>query len=229
MKKITINRDRAERVRQVEDQVSQYTSHVKKLKEKAKTKQQEAQAQVPLTEARKEAFADMPESLEELQALIDIKTAEAEGLMVNDPGALQRYNQRCEEIRKGDAELAELNEQRAATREQIDSDKALWLPELKRIVECINATFSINFAAVGTAGEVVLHEAPDEDFDNYAIEIRVKFRENEALQTLDANRQSGGERSVSTIIFLVALQVISLVFLVGGVFSQYFPCTVSDL
>ena len=36
---------------------------------------------------------------------------------------------------------------------------------------------------------------------------RVKFRDSEELQTLDANRQSGGERSVSTILYLIALQV----------------------
>lgn len=35
---------------------------------------------------------------------------------------------------------------------------------------------------------------------------RVKFREAEELQPLNAQRQSGGERSVSTILYLVALQ-----------------------
>ena len=35
---------------------------------------------------------------------------------------------------------------------------------------------------------------------------RVKFREATELQTLDANTQSGGERSVSTILYLIALQ-----------------------
>ena len=95
-------------------------------------------------------------------------------------------------------------------RASIDTNKALWLPKLRDIVTTINATFGDNFAAVGTAGEVMLHEAEDEDFARYAIEIRVKFRESELLQTLDANRQSGGERSVSTIIFLVALQGVTV-------------------
>ncbi len=36
---------------------------------------------------------------------------------------------------------------------------------------------------------------------------RVKFRDAEELQTLDANRQSGGERSVSTMLYLISLQV----------------------
>lgn len=83
--------------------------------------------------------------------------------------------------------------------------QAEWLPELQRIVEHINSTFSVNFKRVGCAGEVVLRE--DADFDKYAVEIRVKFRESEQLQLLNANRQSGGERSVSTILYLIALQV----------------------
>ena len=36
---------------------------------------------------------------------------------------------------------------------------------------------------------------------------RVKFRDGEPLQLLTANCQSGGERSVSTILYLIALQV----------------------
>lgn len=38
-------------------------------------------------------------------------------------------------------------------------------------------------------------------------QIKVKFRESEELQQLTAHRQSGGERSVSTILYLIALQV----------------------
>jgi structural maintenance of chromosomes protein 5 len=131
-------------------------------------------------------------------------------LTISDPAALRNHERRCAEIRQSEAEVAQLNTKRAAVRASIDTNKALWLPKLRDIVTTINATFGDNFAAVGTAGEVMLHEAEDEDFARYAIEIRVKFRESELLQTLDANRQSGGERSVSTIIFLVALQGVTV-------------------
>ena len=36
---------------------------------------------------------------------------------------------------------------------------------------------------------------------------RVKFRDSEQMQLLTASRQSGGERSVSTMLYLIALQV----------------------
>lgn len=44
------------------------------------------------------------------------------------------------------------------------------------------------------------------NFKDWGIEIRVKFREASKLQALSARVQSGGERSVSTIMYLMALQ-----------------------
>ena len=48
-----------------------------------------------------------------------------------------------------------------------------------------------------------------QDFSKYGVQIRVKFRDNEDLQALTAHRQSGGERSVSTMLYLMALQGIT--------------------
>ncbi|KFK28971.1 hypothetical protein AALP_AA7G072000 [Arabis alpina] len=44
------------------------------------------------------------------------------------------------------------------------------------------------------------------DFDQYGIHIKVKFRESAQLEVLSCHHQSGGERSVSTILYLVSLQ-----------------------
>ena len=45
-----------------------------------------------------------------------------------------------------------------------------------------------------------------QDFSQYGVEIMVKFRDSESLQLLTSTRQSGGERSVSTMLYLLALQ-----------------------
>jgi chromosome segregation ATPase len=39
-----------------------------------------------------------------------------------------------------------------------------------------------------------------------SVRLRVRFREGEQLQPLDGSRQSGGERSVATVLYLVAMQ-----------------------
>ncbi len=69
----------------------------------------------------------------------------------------------------------------------------------------IGEAFRINFATVGCIGAVQLKE-DGENYENYQIEILVTFRAGEPLQKLDAQRQSGGERSVSTMLYLVSLQ-----------------------
>ena len=43
-------------------------------------------------------------------------------------------------------------------------------------------------------------------FDKWGLAIKVAFRDSSDLQKLQAHVQSGGERSVSTIMFLMALQ-----------------------
>lgn len=142
----------------------------------------------------------------ELQEMAEAKAEEAQGVVISDPGAMARYTQRVKDIARSEQELAYAQDNRDLQRATLEELKGRWLPEIRRIVEVVNASFSAAFPSVGVAGEVVLHEAPDDDFANYAIEIKVKFREGEALATLDPHRQSGGERSVSTILYLVALQ-----------------------
>ena len=87
-----------------------------------------------------------------------------------------------------------------------------WLPEVKRMVGVVDEHFRRMLRNMGCNGQVSLYcGCPDFDgcnaFDKYAIHIRVKFRDEEALQLLTANRQSGGERAVCTILYIIALQV----------------------
>lgn len=65
-----------------------------------------------------------------------------------------------------------------------------WQPALEELVGSIGARFSAAFDRLGCAGEVRIRE--DEDFDKWAIEIYVKFRDTEKLQLLTGERQSGG-------------------------------------
>ena len=65
---------------------------------------------------------------------------------------------------------------------------------------------------MGYAGQVVLNKGQHEtDFANYGIDIMIKFRSNHELQRLDPYKQSGGERSVSTALYMLAMQTITKV------------------
>ena len=54
----------------------------------------------------------------------------------------------------------------------------------------IGKKFSAAFDRIGCAGEIRIRE--DEDYDKWAIDIMVKFRDHEKLQLLTGERQSGG-------------------------------------
>ncbi|KAJ2323448.1 Structural maintenance of chromosomes protein 5, partial [Coemansia sp. RSA 2681] len=106
-----------------------------------------------------------------------------------------------------DAELLHVRRRKRAAREQ-------WEQPLTDVVARISDKFRAMFDHIECLGEVSLRRAADaddpaggdEDYDNWGIDIRVAFRKNEALQALDNHRQSGGERAVSTILYLQALQ-----------------------
>lgn len=74
--------------------------------------------------------------------------------------------------------------------------QALWHPALQELVESIGEKFSAAFDRIGCAGEVKISE--NDDYDKWAIDILVKFRDDEKLQLLTAERQSGGV-SLSTL------------------------------
>ena len=107
-----------------------------------------------------------------------------------------------------DSEAVEMDE----NGEKMNALKVSWLESLEQLIERINTSFMEFFNRMGYAGEVGLRRGQHEnDFENYGISIRVKFRDNEPLQELTGARQSGGERSVSTALYMLALQQLTSV------------------
>lgn len=143
-------------------------------------------------------------TLEELTRQIDAETSKLDYIHAGDPAALEQFETRKHAIARLEKKVGQnqvaLDDLNAGI-EQLRSD---WEPRLDALIEEISDAFAHNFQRIGCAGEVGVHK--DEDFELWSIEIKVKFRENETLQILDQHRQSGGERSVSTIFYLMALQ-----------------------
>lgn len=63
-------------------------------------------------------------------------------------------------------------------------------------MDSIGKKFGDAFDRIGCAGEIRIHE--DEDYDKWAIDIMVKFRDHEKLQLLTGERQSGGVSAPSS-------------------------------
>jgi chromosome segregation ATPase len=106
--------------------------------------------------------------------------------------------------------MAERQTQIEEISKNITQYRQIWEPRLESMVNRVSTAFGEAFRSIGCAGEVLLAKSdgdvPTDDFEKWAIQIKVKFRETEKLQLLTGQRQSGGERSVSTIFYLMALQ-----------------------
>ncbi|KAG2613807.1 structural maintenance of chromosomes protein 5-like isoform X1 [Panicum virgatum] len=174
-------------------------------KRKLAMAKQHADSIAKLTEDLKKEFVEMPDTVEELEAAIQDTESEANSMLFLNQNVLQEYQNRQREIESISNKLNDDKDQYETCCSEIESVKGKWLPTLRTFVSKINDTFSRNFQEMAVAGEVSLDEH-GLDFDHYGILIKVKFRQTSQLQVLSAHHQSGGERSVSTILYLVSLQ-----------------------
>ncbi|XP_059958269.1 structural maintenance of chromosomes protein 5 isoform X2 [Mesoplodon densirostris] len=172
---------------------------------------QEYQTQVPTipnghNSSPPMAFQDLPNTLDEIDALLTEERSRASCFTGLSPTVVEEYTKREEEIEQLTEELKIKKVELDKYRENISQVKERWLNPLKELVEKINEKFSNFFSSMQCAGEIDLHTENEEDYDKYGIRIRVKFRSSTQLHELTPHHQSGGERSVSTMLYLMALQ-----------------------
>ncbi|KAH6618909.1 P-loop containing nucleoside triphosphate hydrolase protein [Boeremia exigua] len=141
----------------------------------------------------------------ELDDEIQSANARLEMMSTGDGSVVRTYENREMEIRKTQESL----EKHVAALEQAQNSiaeiKGPFETGLDELVAKISAAFSHNFAQIGCAGEVEVYKDAD-DFQAWSIQIMVRFREGETMSVLDERRQSGGERAVSTVFYLMAMQ-----------------------
>ncbi|KAI8807000.1 hypothetical protein BJ742DRAFT_814086 [Cladochytrium replicatum] len=159
-------------------------------------------------EAREKYLNNDEVSRESVEGMLADAIAQEEISARVDNGVIREYEKRAGEIK----DLRKRVENRQRDQESVDSRvadiKRRWKRKLDALITKINDAFSKSFAEINCAGSVEL-DCASEEYDQWGIKILVKFRENEKLQQLTAQRQSGGERSVTTILYLMALQELS--------------------
>ncbi|KAG8391192.1 hypothetical protein BUALT_Bualt01G0162100 [Buddleja alternifolia] len=190
-------------------QASLHFDHCKKTVESRRQElsavKKHAESVAMLTPELQQTFLEMPTTIEDLEAAIQDTISQANSILFLNHNILEEYESRQRKIETL-TDKQETDERELKSRlDEINALKESWLPTLRSLVIRINETFSHNFQEMAVAGEVSLDER-DTDFDQYGILIKVKFRQTGQLQVLSAHHQSGGERSVSTILYLVSLQ-----------------------
>nr|WJN25112.1 structural maintenance of chromosome protein [Pseudozyma thailandica] len=123
------------------------------------------------------------------------------------PEVIAQYRARQKQIAKLDEEITQMNELEASMHGKIGRVRAKWEPMLRARVGQISSEFSKAFERMGLVGELRIVE--NSDFEKWKLEILVKFRNDEAVAPLSAQRQSGGERTLSTIMYIMSLLQLS--------------------
>lgn len=121
-----------------------------------------------------------------------------------DQSSLATLQRKLAEITKLEHELPDLISKKDKLEEAILIIKGPWEEELSTLVNNISIQFNKYFTKVASDGRVELYKS--EKYQDWKLHILVKFRQESELKILDHQSQSGGERAVSTIFFIMSLQ-----------------------
>jgi len=137
--------------------------------------------------------------------------AETQRVQVEGAEGSKKDAEEYDDLEKEEATLEqkiqELRDRRENWQGSMDDKLRQWLTPLKDLVVKINEEYTRLFQKLGYDGRIELSVPQDKYKANeYGIDILVKFRDSSQLTKLNSRTQSGGERSVSTMLYLMALQ-----------------------
>jgi chromosome segregation ATPase len=203
-------------------------ARMKTVKEKLSQKKQDAQRakleaneRAPLidddgedTELKEKLDVDLGhfDYIEQAEASLE-EVQERINNTVEDANVIRNYEQMQRELNTTEAQLDALTRGKEQRRTDMLLIAEPWETSLERILTKVDSRFSRYMDELGCVGAVRLRKgdanAEEEEarYADYAVEILVSFRDGVAPTVLSAQVQSGGERSVSTIMYLMAMQV----------------------
>ncbi|PHH72969.1 hypothetical protein CDD82_5719 [Ophiocordyceps australis] len=196
-----------ERLQQEKEKLDGACKEVEETKAKGQQLRDQVQATMSgVDEERRALLTRLAEGRPCVEIEWDVSAEEAKLELIHtaNPNAVREYERRALEIGRLQAKTEDIGRESEELDGKLGELMGQWEPRLDELVSTISDAFAYNFEQINCAGEIRVHK--DDDFDQWALDIMVKFRENESLQQLTAHRQSGGERAVSTIFFLMALQ-----------------------
>ena len=209
-KQALVHREMMREEENVKQSTEQMEINKKKFEEalgRAKELKAIATREAELTDELKNEITSHKMSLDDVNAQISrIETAIKADVFTN-PRVIKEYEERSHKIDTETSALKEAETALSKTKREIAETQGKWLPPLKEVVSKIDESFSQSMRDIQCEGHVKLAE--NEFFEKYAIEIYVRFRENADLQRLTEHVQSGGEKSVSTMLYIIALQDIT--------------------
>ena len=196
------------------------------LKKELAAKKKKAETECPIQDenGRSLPLLDKLESLDvstttECDVAIEEVTQMLNSIRAND-GVFEQYEKVEKQVKEVEAQLQTLSTSRENKLQLITAKSGPWEAVLRNNIQKIDIKFTHYMEQMGCTGTVRLKKGAAAEADNqgensneelpnfkdWGIEILVSYRENAKAQILSAHRHSGGERSVATILYLMALQ-----------------------
>ncbi|CAF0981262.1 unnamed protein product [Adineta steineri] len=152
-------------------------------------------------------FDKFPESLAELESEIMNFNAQlsCQGTVKDD--VIRQYQQEKTNLTQIENRIHDLENKIKQGQITADTNKTNWLNQVNKMIAEINEKFVDLFNTMGCKGEICL-DIPEsnKDFEKYGVNIKVQFRDGEKLHEMSEFLQSGGEKSVSVMLYMIALQ-----------------------
>lgn len=167
-----------ERQQSKETEVQELANRIKRLRDEYMKKTAATQQDIEtLTEEEKQIVLEYRElpSFDDLEQEVQAVAARLEMMAEGNPGAIKAYEKREEDINKTREKLEQLISSLGEIREKITEIREQWEPQLDVLISKISNAFAHNFQQIGCAGEVAVNK-DEEDFDNWSIQISVRFR-----------------------------------------------------
>lgn len=205
--------------RSLENGVKSMRERLLQLKREAQKKLKDAQEATKCSsstftippEVAKE-FHKLPTTAEEITKMLHAEEVKLSCMLPVDISVEREYHQRKRDIKQLETDVDKNETQLSELETEMEETRGRWLPNIEQLLQRINVGFGRFFRALGCAGDVSLYQGEQaHQYDQFGVNIRVKFRDQEALAELSAAHQSGGERSVATVLYMMALQELTSV------------------
>mgnify|MGYP000521854883 CR=1 FL=1 len=123
---------------------------------------------------------------------------------IDNPAILLRYENTQAELENAQKDLTVATRDFDAANSTMEARSHDWKKSVRNLVQKMDILFSHFMEDLNFRGNLSLKGVST--IDKYEMCLKVAFRENEPLSELSGQQHSGGERAVSTIMYLMALQ-----------------------
>ncbi|KAG8183406.1 hypothetical protein JTE90_008303 [Oedothorax gibbosus] len=154
-----------------------------------------------------EICASNPMSLDDIERNIANIEAQLELNCEENADAVREFEERKKQIAEAEETIKDKDTKMKNLWGEMERLKVSWLQRLETHISNINTKFTQYYKFLECAGEVTLDKTEDtNNFLDYGLQIRLKYRVDEEFMELSQTHHSGGECSVAAIIFILSLQ-----------------------